>query len=111
MFEDTSASTVSVESQNAPNLSYTATPILGNTNFTITTPPTRSKVQVAFPAVDYISLEAQIFFQNISNPTISPTNIGSGSSTGQQVNSSQVVQQDSSGTSRFLSGTQISAAK
>jgi hypothetical protein len=101
--------TVSDESANAPNLAYTATPILGNMNFTISVPPTRSKVANAFPAVDYISIEAAIFFQSLSNPTVNPTNIGSGSNTGQQVVSGQSVTQDATGTSRVLNGTQLSS--
>jgi hypothetical protein len=100
----------SSQAANAPNLSYTATPVFGNMNFTITAPPTNGKVEQGFPALSYLSIESLIFFQNMSNPNTNPTSILPGSNTGQQVVSGQVTQQDASGTSRYLQGTQQSTS-
>lgn len=108
MFEQPTGNNISSESQNAPNLSYTATPVFGNMNFSITAPPTNGKVQEGFPALSYLSIESLIFFQNMSNPNTNPTAILAGSNTGQQVVSGQVTQQDATGTSRYAQGSQQS---
>lgn len=109
MFEE-SGNNISSESANAPNLSYTATPVFGNMNFTITAPPTNGKVQEGFPQLSYLSIESLIFFQNMSNPNTNPTSVLPGSTTGQQKLSSQITQQDASGTSRYVQGTQQSTS-
>jgi hypothetical protein len=105
-FADPSSNIVQAESQNAPNLSFSSTPIFGNMNFGIQSPKTDTDVQPGFPAVPYVSLEALLFFQGMSNPMSAPYTIYGGSSAGQQVNQSSLTQQDVSGTSRYFQGFQ-----
>jgi hypothetical protein len=111
MFEEPlPGGTVSAESANAPNLSYTATPIFGNMNFTITVPQTKGKVENAFPVMSYLSIESLIFFQNMSNPNTNPTAILAGSNTGQQVTSGTLTQKDATGIPRVSTGNSLSVA-
>jgi hypothetical protein len=106
MFEDMGASEISTEASNAPNLSFTASPILGNMTFSIQAPPTKGDVQAGFPSFPYLSLEALLFFQMMSNPMSAPYTTYGGSNTGQQVISGQFTMQDPTGTSRYQQGFQ-----
>lgn len=110
MFEQPSGDNISSESQNAPNLSYTATPVFGNMNFAIAAPSTNGKVQEGFPALSYLSIESLIFFQNMSNPNTNPVNSLSGSNTGQLALNGQLTQQDATGTNRYSQGTGLSVS-
>jgi hypothetical protein len=112
MFEEPQpTNVVSDQAANAPNLSYTATPVFGNMNFTILSPPTKGKVQQGFPQLSYLSLESLIFFQNMSNPSTNPTFSLPGSNTGQVALNGQITQQDANGTSRYAQGTSLSTSK
>lgn len=93
-------------SQNDPSLGYIPTAIMGNTNFSVQTPPTKGEVQTAFPQIPYVSIQAEIFFNSMANPQSAPYTTMSGSNTGQQVLSGQLTQQDATGTSRYLQGYQ-----
>jgi hypothetical protein len=104
MFQDPSSNVVQAEQQNAPNLSFTATPVFGNMNFNIQAPQTDTDVQPGFPALPYISLEALIFFQGLTNPSNAPYTLLGGASAGQQVISSSQTAQDATGTSRYQIG-------
>lgn len=108
MFEDLSQNEVSVEAQNAPNLAFYATPILGNTWFNLQTPPSRSEVKPAPPSIPYTSPESILYFSAMMNPLSSPYTVLGGSNTGQQVISGQITQKDSTSTSRYQSGFQSS---
>lgn len=103
-FSDPSSNIVQAESQNAPNLSFTATPVFGNMNFTVQAPQTNTDVQPGFPALSYVSLEALLFFQGMSNPNNSPYTLLGGGSAGQQVISSSQTAKDATGTSRYQIG-------
>jgi hypothetical protein len=106
VFDDVNSATISTEASNAPNLSFTATPLLGNMNFNLLAPPTKGEVQPGFPSFEYISLEALIFFQGMINPQSAPYTTLPGSNTGQQVISGQITQVDTTGTSRYAQGYQ-----
>lgn len=108
MFEEMTQNQVSIEAQNAPNLSFYATPMLGNTQFTIQTPLSRSVVKPAPPSIPYTSPESILYFSAMMNPLQAPQSVIAGSNTGQQVISGQTTQQDSTGTSRFQQGFQSS---
>lgn len=103
-FTDPSSNIIQAESQNAPNLSFTATPVFGNMNFTVQTPQTNTDVQPGFPAIPYVSLEALLFFQGMSNPASSPYTLLGGGSSGQQVIQSNQTAKDATGTSRYQIG-------
>lgn len=109
MFEDLGENEVSTEAQNAPNLAFYATPILGNTWFSLQVPG-KSEVKTGVPVMPYTSPEAILYFSQMMNPLTSPTSVLSGSNTGQQVISGQITQQDSTGTSRYQSGFQSTNA-
>ena len=100
---------VSAQTANAPNLSYTATPVFGNMNFTITAPQTAGKVEEGFPALSYLSIESLIFFQNISQPNTNPALKLPGSSNGQTALNGTITQVDAATTPRYLQGTQPNA--
>ena len=94
--------------QNSPNLSlmftmYSST--FGNGDFVIQA-PSPGEVGQGFPNVPYLSLEALIYQQQSSNPQSAPLSTIAGSSGGQQVIASSQTANDSTGTSRFLMGTQ-----
>lgn len=108
MFEDLNQNEVSVEAQNAPNLAFYATPILGNTWFNIQAPPNKGEVKMGPPSIPYTSPEAILYFSAMMNPLSAPQTVLSGSNTGQQVISGQITQQDSTQTSRYQSGFQSS---
>jgi hypothetical protein len=103
-FADPSSNIVQAEQQNAPNLSFTATPVFGNMNFAIQAPQTDTDVQPGFPALPYVSLEALLFFQGMSNPMSSPYTLLGGASGGQQVISSNQTAKDATGTNRYQIG-------
>jgi len=105
MFEDLPDNTVSIEAQNAPNLAFYATPILGNTWFSIQTPG-KSEVKTGPPQIPYTSPESALYFSQMMNPLTQPQSVLSGSNTGQQVISGQITSQDSTGTSRVQQGYQ-----
>lgn len=93
-------------SVNAPSmaLAYTAfSTIFGNYNFMVT-PATPGKIDLGFPFIPYLSLEALLISQAATNPMVTPTNILSGSNTGQQSTTGQSTVTDSTGTSRLLTG-------
>ena len=110
MFEQSDAGgAISAAAANAPNLSYTSTPVFGNMNFTITAPPTDGRVQDGFPALSYLSIESLIFFQNMSQPNNNPALTLPGSSNGQTALNGTITQVDANVTPRFLQGTQPNA--
>lgn len=82
---------------------YTTT--FGNGNFIIQ-PPMPNDVGDGFPTIPYLSLEALLYQQQASNPQSAPINTFAGSNTGQQVISSTQTSNDSTGTPRYLLGTQ-----
>ena len=91
---------------NAPSaaLAYTAfSGVFGNYNLTVT-PATPGTVDLGFPFIPYLSLEALLYSQAAANPAVNPTSIMSGSNVGQQVTSGANTQVDSTGTARLLSG-------
>jgi hypothetical protein len=96
----------SVVSQNDPALGYTPTAIMGNTNFQISVPPTKGEVQAGYPELSYISIEAEFFFNSMSNPMSSPYTTYGGTNTGQQVIGGQYTMADPTGTTRFQQGFQ-----
>jgi hypothetical protein len=94
--------------QNAPNqsLMYTMyTTTFGNGSFMIQ-PPQPGKIGNAFPTIPYLSIEALIYQQQASNPSMSPINTMSGSHVGQQVISGQYTMQDQNQTNRYQQGFQ-----
>ena len=93
-------------SQNTPNasLAYTAfSTVFGNYNFQVM-PATPGKVDLGFPSVPYLSLEALLFSQAASNPAISPTSVMSGTNVGEQSIAGQTTARDSTGTTRVSDG-------
>lgn len=96
--------------QNMPNqsLSFTAfSTTFGNADFMLTAPKS-GKVGSSFPTIPYLSLEALLYQQQMSNPIVSPVNVQSGSNVGEQVISGTTTSQDALGTSRYLQGYQAS---
>lgn len=81
---------------------YTAT--FGNMNFMIQ-PSMTGEVSNTFGTVPYISLESVIFAQT-SNAQVSPTNVVSGQSSGQQNIQGQTTIQDANGLTRMVMGYQ-----
>jgi hypothetical protein len=102
--QDPNSNIVQAEMQNAPNLSFTATPVFGNMNFSVQVPQTDTDVQPGFPALPYVSLEALLFFQGMSNPMSSPYTLLGGASAGQQVIQSSQTAKDATGTNRYQIG-------
>ena len=93
-------------SQNTPNasLAYTAfSTVFGNYNFQVI-PATPGKIDLGFPTIPYLSLEALLFSQAASNPAVSPTQVIAGISTGQQTVGGQTTARDSTGTTRMSDG-------
>jgi len=93
-------------SVNAPSaaLAYTAfSGVFGNYNLVVT-PATPGKVDLGFPSIPYLSLEALLYSQAAANPAVNPTNITSGSNIGQQSTTGQSTVTDSTGTARLLTG-------
>jgi hypothetical protein len=91
---------------NAPSLAlqYTAfSGIFGNYNFMVT-PATPGKIDMGFPYIPYLSLEALLYSQAAANPMTNPTSIASGVNVGQQATAGATTQADSTGTTRLLSG-------
>ena len=75
-----------VTQENTPSafLAYTAfSTVFGNYNFMVT-PATPGKVDLGFPTIPYLSLEALLFSQAASNPAVTPTSVMSGVNVGQQ---------------------------
>jgi hypothetical protein len=93
-------------SVNAPSaaLAYTAfSSVFGNYNLTVM-PATPGKVDLGFPSIPYLSLEALLYSQAAANPAVSPTNVMSGTNIGEQATTGAQTQHDSTGTARLLSG-------
>ena len=91
---------------NAPSaaLAYTAfSSVFGNYNFVVT-PPNPGKIEYGFPTTPYLSLEALLYVQAASNPIVSPTNVSSGTTTGQQVISGQQTIQDNNNNTIYAAG-------
>jgi hypothetical protein len=107
MFNDGGTNQQNVESQNAPSLAFTATPILGNTNFDVKS-DIRPGTDVAdgFPAYPYLSVESLLFFQGMISTAVSPFNVLPGTSSGQQSTGGVSTQQDATGTTRLAQGYQ-----
>lgn len=79
---------------NVPNMSLMFTmytPTFGNGGFVIQ-PASPGEVQAGFSTIPYLSLEAMIYQQQASNPTVAPANVATGSSSGtQNISGSQTV--------------------
>lgn len=93
--------------ENVANMSLAFTmwsTTFGNGNFLIT-PPSMGEVGEGYPSMPYLSLEALLYQQQASNPAVRSVNLNSGTTTGQQVVSGTVSQNDSNGTPRSLTGT------
>lgn len=93
-------------SVNAPSaaLAYTAfSTIFGNYNFVVT-PATPGKIDLGFPSIPYLSLEALLFSQAASNPAVAPTSILGGVNVGEQSVGGQQTSRDSTGTTRISTG-------
>jgi hypothetical protein len=91
---------------NAPSLAlqYTAfSGIFGNYNMMVT-PATPGKIDMGFPYMPYLSLEAVLYSQAAANPSVSPSNITSGAQGGTTASTGQTTQTDSTGTVRLLTG-------
>lgn len=105
MFDDSgSDNSQSNEAQNAPMLSFYATPALGNTWFNMMVSG-KSEVKTGFPQMPYIAPEAELYFSSMMNPLTAPTSVLSGASVSQQTNAGQTLQQDTTGTPRVIQGT------
>lgn len=70
--------------------------------------PQRGQLADQFPSVPYQSIEAMFYVLQSSNPTISPTNMQTGSTTGSQTMQGTQLQQDGVGVPRSLQGYQSS---
>lgn len=91
---------------NAPSvaLTYTAfSGVFGNYNFMVT-PSTPGKIDMGFPYIPYLSLEALLYSQAAANPAVSPTQIQGGTNVGEQAITGQQTQADSTGITRLTSG-------
>jgi hypothetical protein len=93
-------------SENAPNASmmtmaYSAT--FGNLGFMVQ-PATPGEIQAGFPTVPYLSLEALLYNQQMSNPVVAPTNINTGSTSGTQNISGTQTVTDNTGNIRVVVG-------
>jgi hypothetical protein len=93
--------------ENAPNasmmtLAYSAT--FGNLGFMVQ-PATAGEIQAGFPTVPYLSIEALLYNQQMSNPVVATTNISTGSTSGtQNISGSQTVT-DNTGNIRVSIGS------
>lgn len=109
MFDDISGGSQNNEAQNAPSLSFTATPILGNTQFSIQKPIMKGqKVAAGFPTFPYLSVESLLFFQGMISTSVSPFDVLPGMSSGESTTGGQITQMDSTGTTRLVQGYQSS---
>jgi hypothetical protein len=107
MFDDMGDNIQNVEAQNAPSLSFTATPILGNVQFNVQQSNVgQGGVSAGWPAYGYLSVESLLFFQSMISTAVSPMDIVGGSTSGQQTTSGLSTQQDATGTTRLASGYQ-----
>ena len=107
MFPGMPDNMVTAEAQNAPNLAFYATPVLGNIEFNMQVPG-KNEVKQGPPQLPYISAESILFFSAMMNPMSSPYTVYGGSNTGQQVISGQITSQDATNTSRYQMGYQSS---
>lgn len=94
-------------SANVPNasmmmLAYSST--FGNVNFMIQ-PATKGEVQEGFVTVPYLSLEALLYNGQMSNQTVAPRQIQTGSTAGTQNIQGGTTVTDSSGNIRVSIGT------
>ena len=104
MYQD--GSYVSDTNQNMPNtsmmmLAYSAT--FGNLGF-IVQPASPGEIQAGFPSVPYLSIEALLYNQQMSNPVVAPTNINSGATSGTQNISGTQTVTDNTGNVRVVIG-------
>lgn len=109
MFQDLGDNEISTEAQNAPNMAFYATPVLGNVWFSMMSPG-KGEVKSGVPILPYVSAESELYFSQMMNPLSSPYTVLGGSNTGQQVIGGQITSQDATGTSRFQQGYQSSIA-
>jgi hypothetical protein len=87
-------------------LMFTAfSPTFGNYSF-MTQAPQPGQLSDQFPSFPYQSLEAYFYVLNASNPTVSPTNVQTGSTSGIQALTGAQTQSDAAGTTRSLDGFQ-----
>ena len=111
MYDEVNSSDIQTETQNAPNLGFTTSSVLGFVGFTISAPQAKgTKVQPGFPQIPYVGEADAFFFAAMSNPQSAPYTTLGGTNTGQQVTSGQITQQDENGTSRYQQGYQSSLA-
>jgi hypothetical protein len=92
--------------QNIPSMALTFTmytPTFGNGSFVIQ-PASPGEVQSGYPSIPYLPLEAMIYQQQASNPSVSPNNISGGGSSGTQNVSGQQTIQDSNGNTIYQAG-------
>lgn len=95
-----SANNLAANTTGAPMEMYTAT--FGNVNFQIQ-PSMTGEVSNTFGIVPYVSVESIIYAQGAS-AQMSPTNVLSGQSSGQQNIQGQYTVQDSNGLTRMVMG-------
>lgn len=107
MFNDYGDNVQNTEAQNAPSLSFTATPILGNIQFGVQQNEVgQGQVSAGWPAYGYLSVESLLFFQSMISTAVSPMDIVGGTTSGQQTTGGITTQQDATGTTRLVSGYQ-----
>lgn len=106
MFDSGSSQFSTAMQQNIPNASmmqmmYSGT--FGNMDFTVM-PASPGAIQSGFPSMPYLSLEAVIYNQQMSNPMTAPSNILTGNTSGSQNISGQQTVTDNTGTVRMVTG-------
>jgi hypothetical protein len=98
------------EQQNIPSMALMFTmysAVFGNYALQIQAPQ-NGQMMDQYPTLPYQSLESVLYIGQASNPTISPTNIQTGSTSGTQNLVGAQVQSDGTGTARSLNGYQAS---
>lgn len=96
--------------QNIPSMALMFTmfsPTFGNYSFVVQSPQP-GQLSDQFPSYPYLSLEALLYMGQASNPTVSPTNVQTGSTSGVQNLAGAQVSNDGTGTARSLTGFQAS---
>lgn len=101
MQPNSQATTLAANTTGAPMEMYTA--YFGNVNFQIQ-PSMTGEVSNTFATIPYLSIESVIFAQTGSGTQISPTNLLSGQSSGQQNIQGQYTITDTNGLSRMVMG-------
>lgn len=104
MFNSGSPSAIAENLPSQAMMFMQTSPIFGNNNFMIT-PATPGEVQGGFPSLPYMSLESQLYNQQMSNPIVAPVNIQTGSTGGTQNVSGNITTTDQTGNIRVAIGT------